>query len=709
MFLFASVINSTLSLLFGFFIFLNKTNDKQHIIFFLLSMIISLHFILLPFSIYHEVPETSIILVKLVHVCSTFIATFSILFVIELLFSNTFKKNWHFLIFLSTAIVSYFTLFGRVIDGVNPVGILPNWTVPGRDFFIYLAHYAVFTSLSLGLLVRFKGQKQKNKTKQINLILIGGTISLLGGWTLFLPGWGIGIEPYGIFSISLFQLLIGYGILKYNLFDIQSSLTRLVSLIVTFLLMSVSFIIIVLVFQRSFNIIVFSVFSIVLFIVSFVLGYLSPMIQNILITTAQKTFIKGWYDYEDTSNEITKRLSTAQTLDSALIKVKEYLEEDVEFETLQLALGDGYFINKSVSGELVLVKKDGEILTHKENSEGDQVIRKWVAERSQSKRFVKIKNSKKQDIPDYLNKATMVIPVLINNIDVVAAIIVSKKLGGTNLSRSDLNLLTNIQNQLSTLFHFHNAATKATQVNNAKKLQTKLLPSKLNIPNIDTAFHITPSATVGGDFLSITALENNKQRLILADVVDHGLEAGIGTFILSSILETYGEVNKTATLPELSALINTVLASYDINKGINVSLTMLIMDINPKTGEIILCGHHDPMLIYRHHKTDVETQRINSFPARYGVFDIPEEKIRTQFITIHHGDILFLYTDGLTEAKRRTDPKREDMFGTEQIEELLKQYHSASAETIKEHLLVAFKEWTGEVYEDDVCFVIIKR
>ena len=236
MFTFVSFINAFISLLFGLFVFYNKPKSLKRLMYLLLSLSMALHFVFLPLSIYTADYSFSVLNVKLVHVCSTLIASFGFIFFNQMLFKKHFIRI-KIAITLASSIFVTWAIFNKpVIKGVEPVGILPNWTVPGDEFFIYLIHYAFFTFTSFGLLIWQRKKTNPITKKRIDLILIGGFIAWLGGWTAFLPGWGVKIEPYGMFLISFFQLMIGYSILKYQAFDIKLTLTKFTSIVVTSLI-----------------------------------------------------------------------------------------------------------------------------------------------------------------------------------------------------------------------------------------------------------------------------------------------------------------------------------------------------------------------------------------------------------------------------------------------------------------------------------------
>lgn len=335
MFKYISFINSFVAFLLGTFVFSSNYKSKSNLYFFLLSLAISIHFILLPLSIYEPTISTSLIEVRFVHVCSTFIATFFYLFTCEILFGNTFRKISHYISIICALVATYFTIFGDVISKVEPIGILPNWTVPGTHFFIYLINFAFYTTFSMYLLIRFRNNVEQNKRKALNLYFLGMGLGLLAGWTAFLPGFGIKIEPYGLFFIFVFQFMVGYAILKYQMFDIKIVLSQFGSTIISTLICSL-FSILALYFSTLFT--DFANINITSMIVSISIGFMSGIsflkLGTFLFTTAKQNFIKGYYDPEELFNHISLKLKDFKSKKDIIECLLQEIDEGIHLQEL---------------------------------------------------------------------------------------------------------------------------------------------------------------------------------------------------------------------------------------------------------------------------------------------------------------------------------------------------------------------------------------
>lgn len=705
-----AIIVGTVSLLIaliGIFVFQVNIRDRRNILFFLACMSISAWMGL--FSLLHIVPSEQLLFLSRV-------ITAPILFApgFLLIFIQNFPKNSKNSILKSLIIHAFFIAFflsflfsddyishSEVIGGKHR--FTSGWAYAAAQ--TYVVGCAIICAITI--LRKMKTLKGDAKF-QLKLINIGLLLCVVFGsfFAVILPILGHSeyntIAPIGTLCLVFF---LAVSILKYQFMDVRLIITKSIA---TFIL------VLMVIFSAFLSHVFLSSFlhvpSVVqLIILSILWTFAGHPLHHFLITTAKQAFVKGWYNFEETSKKIAHLLSKSTSIDTALINVKLYLENTLEFDTLTLYLKDGYFINKSLTGTLVGVEiqSDTQLLAPQQVSDTSIFIDKTT--HSSKNTFIELKGFKKHHLPPELKKATAILPIYINAHQPLAAIVIQKKLGGLPVTPSDFNLLSSIQNQLSTLFHFHTAATKAAQLSSAKLIQSKLITSSPQISNYDIATHFSPSSTIGGDYLTVMPLPNNGTRLILADVVSHGLEAGIGTFILSSILKTLiPDHTCPADIKTLNHKVNDVLMRFNDDNDLDISLSMVIMDISD-SGDIRFCGSHDPLLFYRAASKHIEAIPIDSFSSRHGMFHSTLDAISEQVISLQKDDILFLYTDGLSEAIRMPNHGTETMFGIERIKTYLKRHANKAPEIIRSGLVNDHKKWTNGIYEDDVCMVVIKK
>lgn len=357
-FKYTSYFNSIVALLVGFFVLYHGYTKKQNIVFFFFTISISLYAFFFAMSIYEPNIQRSILEVKIFHIFCCFIATFMFLFVVEIIFENLFTKLWHYIPIISGGITAFFCLFGNVIVGVEPIGRLPNWTVTGSQFFIYLIHYSFFTQGTLLLLVIYLFKTEGEKKSRLKVVLIGLVIALIGAWTTFLPAWGVKIEPHGIHFIFIFQFLIAYSILKYQLLNIRVTLSKFGSILVTTFLFTILVGFIVYFLSDT------KFFLTSIFLYGLIIGMFFKKIVIKLQTTAEIKWIKGKYDYVALEQSTAEKLIPLITSRDILISIATSIKATMQVSKVAVFLYSpltgkyDYLIHSDLSDLQIVIQLD---------------------------------------------------------------------------------------------------------------------------------------------------------------------------------------------------------------------------------------------------------------------------------------------------------------------------------------------------------------
>jgi len=377
MFKYTAYFNSFVSLLLGFFVYFNGPTKKQNIFLFFLSLSISFYAIFFALSIYEPRIGLSLFEVKLFHIFCCFIATFLYLFTNEIIFADTFSRFWHLIPFLSSGITSYYLLTGNVIRGVERIGSLPNWTIPGSQFFLYLFHYGFFTTVAITLLIVYYFKRTGIQQNQIKLILIGAGLALFGGWTTFLPGWGIKVEPYGIHFIFVFQFVLAYTILKYQLMNIKATLSKMGALIVSAIIYGLGYFFLAYFYTTVLRI---TPKSYVFIAISLSYGLATGLYFNrtrlFLQTKAERIFIKGWYDYRQVLRKVASSIARALTREDVVKTIFPIFHDDIDISEVNI-----YFFNELTGDYVERDPEAGEFKSRKPLSKDAPLIEQILAKR----------------------------------------------------------------------------------------------------------------------------------------------------------------------------------------------------------------------------------------------------------------------------------------------------------------------------------------
>ncbi len=237
-------------------------------------------------------------------------------------------------------------------------------------------------------------------------------------------------------------------------------------------------------------------------------------------------------------------------------------------------------------------------------------------------------------------------------------------------------------------------------------------PNK-NFRGWDVSVCYSPQSKVSGDFYDYYNYNDILNGLSLFDVSGHGLSASLVTMlsknIISRIFQT-GFRRKEPIDRVLSKVNNMILAE----KGnIDNYMTGVLCrfteseDFSSCGVELGNAGHPYP-LKYSVHDNEVFELKGNDGKKHYGAIGMKGITVsfaRSNFV-MSTGDILVLYTDGLTEASN----SKMEQFGTERIKAIVKKYHARPPSEIVGYIIDSLEEFCEyRKYDDDITLIIAKR
>jgi phosphoserine phosphatase RsbU/P len=232
----------------------------------------------------------------------------------------------------------------------------------------------------------------------------------------------------------------------------------------------------------------------------------------------------------------------------------------------------------------------------------------------------------------------------------------------------------------------------------AQETQKSLLPHSL--PQL-TNFHLyafsQPTRYLGGDFYDFIHLPSGEWVGILADVSGKGISASL----LSSLLQGALHVECRSGVEPEEALnhINKFLCE---KTAVDRFVTLFLFALNSAGAGKFVSAGHNPAYLFRAATGQIE--ELHSDGLILGAFDFAT--YRSCLLQLHQGDILVVYSDGVTEA---CNPEGE-MFGEERLMSIIQESAPAGGSVLKESILASLKEFTrGMAQTDDVTFVLIEK
>jgi len=230
---------------------------------------------------------------------------------------------------------------------------------------------------------------------------------------------------------------------------------------------------------------------------------------------------------------------------------------------------------------------------------------------------------------------------------------------------------TDIKKHLLELAKISNEKEKIeSELNIAKAIQASALPTDFpQNEHFELMASMTPAREVGGDFYDFFPIDENHYAFVMADVSGKGITAAL--FMMSA---------KTAIKNMLQAGYNLQDAINKANKslyenhadGMFVTAFIGILDINTGKVEYVNAGHCPPLVKTENGYEYIDIVRNLVLGAN------PEYQYKSGSFSLKHGNRLFLYTDGVTEAQT----KEMKMFGQERLETILNQKEIPLSKTL---------------------------
>ena len=235
----------------------------------------------------------------------------------------------------------------------------------------------------------------------------------------------------------------------------------------------------------------------------------------------------------------------------------------------------------------------------------------------------------------------------------------------------------------------------------AKSIQASSLPNVFPpFPN-RTEFEIyasmEPAKEVGGDFYDFFFIDENKFMFLIADVSGKGVPAALFMMTVKTLINNLAQIGYTPK--QLIEIINKKICETN-KQGFFVTMLSGIADI--RTGEIsiINCGHNPPLI--KRQNESYEYLKINPNIV-LGVFDDKEFEIYET--TLNPGDIIYTYTDGVTESSNAND----EMYGEQRLYNCLNNISETDTMKIAQEVKTSIQEYTNSAPQsDDITMLIFK-
>lgn len=236
----------------------------------------------------------------------------------------------------------------------------------------------------------------------------------------------------------------------------------------------------------------------------------------------------------------------------------------------------------------------------------------------------------------------------------------------------------------------------------AKKVQRSLLPRELQLDdNFEIVAFSEAADEVGGDYYDTLKISDNKYVLIIADVSGKGTSAA---FHMSQMKGIFHSLAQLGPDPDEFMIKANQALSFCLERGSFITAAYFVIDTQSKTVKFSRAGHC-PVLYYNASNALMDFSKEKGLGL--GVIKTGEfrEFISVNEIKYNSGDVMVLYTDGITEAKN----SRGLEFGAEGLQEAVKEKIHCSPNEIQKHIIDKLYQFSGtNNIDDDYTTMVVK-
>ncbi len=279
-----------------------------------------------------------------------------------------------------------------------------------------------------------------------------------------------------------------------------------------------------------------------------------------------------------------------------------------------------------------------------------------------------------------------------------------EKLRGFRYTYDEITLLGFLSNQLAVALvnsQLYEEALEKRKLEDeialARHIQNSLLPSSPpRLPGMEIAVETRPCRQVGGDYFDFLTTKKGDLGIAIGDISGKGMPAALLMSSLQASLRA--EVENGHPIQDSMRLVNSLLFKSTSPEKF---VTLFYGELNPHQRTLAYCnaGHNYPLLVHPTGRVD----RLEKGGTILGAF--PDVQYEVGKAQLSRGDLLILYTDGVTEALNQ----REEEYGEERLLSSVVDHRGLSPREIKEKIINGVERFSSPApLYDDLTIMVLK-
>ncbi len=232
----------------------------------------------------------------------------------------------------------------------------------------------------------------------------------------------------------------------------------------------------------------------------------------------------------------------------------------------------------------------------------------------------------------------------------------------------------------------------------ARQVQSRLLPQQApSLPTLECAGKCIQTRAVGGDYYDFLDFGAGKLGLVLADISGKGISAAL----LMANLQANLRSQYALALEDLPRLLRSVNQLFYKNTETNHYATMFfaVYDDQTRMLRYINCGHNPPLLL----RKNGDVAWLPATATVLGLFEEWECSVAEQ--QLGAGDVLVIYTDGISEAAASEEAEE---FGDERLIQSVRAHRTKSAGEMLEAIIADVQRFSHGEQADDMTLIVAR-
>ena len=237
----------------------------------------------------------------------------------------------------------------------------------------------------------------------------------------------------------------------------------------------------------------------------------------------------------------------------------------------------------------------------------------------------------------------------------------------------------------------------AQELEIARQVQARLFPqAQPPVKTLDYAGVCIQAHEVGGDYYDFLSLGRNQLGLVIGDIAGKGIAAALLMANLQANLRSQCAI----ALEQPQALLRSANQLFHQNTTDSAYATLFFAEYDDETQRLRYanCGHLSALLL----RNDGSLEHLDSTGTVLGLF--PEWDCSLEECRIYPGDLLALYTDGVTESFNDSDEE----FGEQRLVEALRHNRELPSSALLPAIVDNVRKFSPQEQHDDITLIVAK-